>query len=232
MQGKAIATRVTDAVTTTRDAVRSALPAGFATAVASQPRIGTLSGLKGEFIRKSLHMTIALVPAIATVAGVFSTLALLAAGVLAYTAAEYVRLQGHSVVFISSVTILASRERDRGHFVAGPVTLGIGTMLALLLYPAPAAFLAIYALAFGDGLAALIGRAFGTIQILPGTSLEGSLACFVAVYAAAYVVTGRLTESIVLALAATMLEALPTNDMDNIILPVGVGLLATLILQL
>lgn len=231
MQGKAI-TQITDAITMTRNGVRSVLHAGFTTAIPERSDIDRLSGLKGEFIRKALHMTIALVPAIATVAGAFATLVLLATGVLAYTVAEYIRLQGHSVIFISSVTVLASRARDRGHFVAGPVTLGIGTMLALLLYPAPAAFLAIYALAFGDGFAALVGRAFGTVQILPGTSLEGSLACFVAVYTAAYVVTGRIAESIVIAIAATVLEALPTNDMDNVILPVGVGLLTTLILQL
>jgi hypothetical protein len=35
----------------------------------------------------------------------------------------------------------------------------------------------------------------------------------------------------VIAVAATFLEALPTDDMDNIILPVGVGMIATLLLS-
>jgi dolichol kinase len=152
---------------------------------------------------------------------------ILAAGVLLYTSAEYYRLEGRSIAVITAVTVVASRSRDRGKFVVGPVTLGIGAMMALLLYPANAAFLAIYALAFGDGLASLVGRAFGTINMLPGASLEGSLACFVAVFTASYAVTGNMLHAIALGVFATLLEALPTDDLDNILLPVGVGLLAT-----
>ena len=187
---------------------------------------------RGECVRKSLHMLIALVPGIATVAGVTPTLGLLGFGVLVYTSAEYVRLQGHSVLVISSLTVLASRPRDRGHFVAGPVTLGIGAMLALLLYPAPPAFLAIYALAFGDGFASLVGRSVGRIRIANGTTLEGSLACLAAVFGSAMAVTGSLADSLTVALTATFLEALPSDDLDNIILPMGVGLVATLLTRI
>ncbi len=186
--------------------------------------------LRGEFVRKSLHMLIALVPGIATLAGVLPALGMLGLGVLAYTSAEYYRLQGGSVAVVSVLTVIASRPRDRGRFVVGPVTLGTGAMLALLLYPAPAAFLAIYALAFGDGIASLVGRAFGTIRITRGTTLEGSLACLFAVFVAAVALTGDVTVSLTIAVAATILEALPSDDMDNIILPVGVGLLATVLL--
>lgn len=186
-----------------------------------------VQGLRGELVRKALHMLIAFVPGIATVAGVMPTLALLALGVLVYAGAETSRIHGHSVYVISALTVLASRPRDKGHFVAGPVTLGVGAMLALLLYPAPAAFLAIYALAFGDGVASLVGRAFGRTHILPGTSLEGSLACLVAVFLAGLVLTGNPATALVVATVATVLEALPTDDMDNIILPVGVGMVAT-----
>ena len=182
-------------------------------------------------MRKALHMLIALVPGIATSVGVLPSLAILGLGVLVYSGAEYSRLHGHSVVFISRLTVLASRPRDHGRFVAGPVTLGIGAMLALLLYPAPAAFLAIYALAFGDGIASLVGRAYGRIRILPGTTFEGSLACLVAVFAVGITLTGDFATALVIAVVATVLEALPTDDMDNIILPVGVGLLSTLLLS-
>jgi dolichol kinase len=37
-------------------------------------------------------------------------------------------------------------------------------MLSLLLYPDPAASIAIYALAFGDGLASLVGKLVGRIR--------------------------------------------------------------------
>lgn len=188
--------------------------------------------LRGELVRKSLHMLIAFVPAIASLAGVTLTLAFLGLGVLVYAGAEYARMHGHPVGLIATITVLASRPRDRGHFVVGPVTLGVGAMLALLLYPAPAAFLAIYALAFGDGIASLVGRAFGRIQLLRGSTLEGSLACFAAVFAVAIIMTHSVAVSIAVAATATTLEALPTDDMDNVILPVGVGLLTTILLAL
>ncbi|MFW6292019.1 MAG: diacylglycerol/polyprenol kinase family protein [Spirochaetota bacterium] len=201
--------------------------------ISFQPVGGTRAeGLRSELVRKALHMLIALVPGIATFTGVEPTLAILGLGVLLYTGAEYRRINGHSVGFITELTVLASRPRDRGHFVAGPVTLGIGAMLALLLYPAPAAFLAIYALAFGDGIASLVGRAFGRIQLSRGTTFEGSLACLLAVFASGVALTGNVAASLVIAVVATVLEGLPTDDMDNIILPVGVGLLTTLLLGL
>lgn len=204
------------------------LGAPTATRVDARP----LENLRGELVRKSLHMLIAFVPSITTVTGVLPALAILGLGVLFYTGAEYARLHGRSVVLVSAVTVIASRPRDRGRFVAGPVTLGIGAMLALLLYPAPAAFLAIYALAFGDGIASLVGRAFGRVRIAPGTTFEGSLACFVAVFAAGLAVTGDTATALVVAAVATVLEAVPSDDMDNIIMPVGVGLVATFLLGL
>ncbi len=199
----------------------------------SRERIASvLSDLRGELVRKSIHMLIAFVPGIATLAGVMPTLAILGVGVLAYASAEYARIHGRRVVLISSLTVLASRPRDRGRFVLGPVTLGVGAMLALLLYPAPAAFIAIYALAFGDGIASLVGKAIGRTKILPGSTLEGSFACFLAVFAVSFAMTDSFSIGLAVALAATVLEALPTDDMDNIILPVGVGLLSTILLAL
>ena len=195
-------------------------------------QITGVPALRGEVIRKSLHMLIALVPGIASVVGVMPTLTLLATGVLFYTSAEYLRIHGHQVAFVSTLTVLASRPRDRGHFVIGPVTLGIGAMLALLLYPAPAAFLAIYALAFGDGFASLFGRAYGRLRPIGSKTLEGSLACLVSVFVASVMVTGRVGASLVLAAVATLLEALPTDDLDNVLLPMGVGLVATLLLAI
>jgi len=78
-----------------------------------------------------------------------------------YTYAETLRMQGVSVGLISRITEAASRRRDKGSFSYGPVTLGLGAMLALMLYPEPAAAIAIYALAFGDGFSSLFGKIFG-----------------------------------------------------------------------
>jgi phytol kinase len=93
-------------------------------------------------------------------------------------------MEGYSVPIVSKVTALAARRRDGDRFVLGPITLGLGALLSLLLYPNPAASIAIYALAFGDGLSSLVGKSFGSVRIpfTGGKSLEGSLTCMVAVF--------------------------------------------------
>ncbi|ADN01004.1 diacylglycerol/polyprenol kinase family protein [Spirochaeta thermophila] len=183
-----------------------------------------------EVLRKSLHMSIALSPGVANTLGALPTIILLALGVTAYTLAEALRISGRRVGLISLITEWASRERDRDRFVLGPVTLGLGAMLALLLYPAPAATIAIYALAFGDGFASLMGRSLGGPRI-PGTggkTITGAFACFLAVYAAAFPLTRHPGEAAAIALSATLLELVPVDDLDNILLPVGTGLIASI----
>jgi dolichol kinase len=186
-----------------------------------------LSRFQGEIVRKSLHFLIALVPLLASV-NLSATLGLLAAGTLFYAFAESSRLQGFPIPLVSELTLIASREKDRHGFVLGPVTLGLGAMLSLLLYPLPAASLAIYALAFGDGIASLAGTMMRgpRIPLLGGKTLSGTLACFAAVFVVTLGVTQRPVEAFILATAAAFFEAIPAGNFDNIILPVGVGLIA------
>lgn len=187
-------------------------------------------GLKTEFVRKSIHFLIALVPSIAAINRPFAVL-LLMAGTLSYTFMEYLRLSGVKIPVISSLTAMASRPRDMGKFVMGPVTLGIGALLALLLYPSPAATIAIYALAFGDGLASLAGRLCGRLRpsFLLGKSVEGTFVCFSAVFVSAFAVSGSLRVAAIAAVTAALIEVLPIEDYDNIAIPVTVGLVVQLV---
>ena len=184
-----------------------------------------------EMFRKAIHLAIAVVPGIAAI-DVLAAAGLLAVGIAIYAAAEQARIAGIRVALISDITVLALRERDRQGFVLGPVTLGLGAMLALLFYPEPAATVAIYALAFGDSAAAVVGTAVGRLKIpcTGGKSLAGSLACFLAVLAVTERVTGNLNASLAIAAAAALLEAAPTRDCDNLLIPAGAGLVALLLL--
>jgi dolichol kinase len=184
--------------------------------------------LQGEILRKTIHVLIAFVPVTAQLLGTGVVMSLLALGVLAYSTAETLRLSGGHVLLVTRVTVLAARPRDRGRFVLGPVTLGIGAMMSLMLYPDPAATIAIYALAFGDGIASIAGKLFGRIRIplTSGKTVEGTMACLAAVFVATYSVTGRPELSATVASAAAIIELAPTEDLDNIILPVGVGFIA------
>jgi dolichol kinase len=201
----------------------------------SVPAIRLGRELKTELIRKSIHLLIATVPFCATFVGPFVTLGLLAVGTLIYSYAEFLRQRGGHIPIISRVTELASRRRDLGHFVLGPVTLGIGAMLTLMLYPEPAASIAIYALAFGDGLASLVGKLFGRTRLLrTEKTVEGSASCFFAVLLTTYLILSGnggsgwigIAVAFMVALVATVVEALPLKDSDNLVMPAVVGLTA------
>ncbi len=197
-----------------------------------QKRTTLSDELRTEVIRKSVHVMVATVPGLTVLIGTAATLALLASGTLLYTYAEVRRRQGFSIPIITRITELSSRTRDLNRFVMGPITLGIGAMLALMLYPHPAAAIAIYALAFGDGIASVVGKLFGRLEIplTGGKTLEGSLACTLAVAVSVFLVIPSTSVAIVVAVTAATLEALPTHDADNLIMPVGVGLTATFLL--
>jgi phytol kinase len=183
--------------------------------------------LRTEVVRKAIHLLIALVPLLAAI-DVHFTVGLVGAGTLFYIFAENARMRGYSVILVSDLTLIASRDGDRGGFVLGPVTLGIGAMLALLLYPLEASVIAIYALAFGDAAASLIGKLVGGLEIpfTGGKTFVGSFACFAVVLFVSYRLTGEVESSLIIALSAMVFEALPSTDMDNVLLPVGTGFVA------
>jgi phytol kinase len=181
--------------------------------------------IQTELVRKSIHLLVAATPALASIhLGVTETL--LVVGLLVYSFSESMRLGGREIPFISRLTRMASRSRDRDKAVLGPITLGLGALLCLLLYPEPAASVGIYALAFGDGLSSVVGKLFGRIKMpfTGGKTLEGSLAAFVAIFCASFVVSRKLGLSLTVALAGTFLEALPLEDLDNLVIPLGTAL--------
>jgi dolichol kinase len=195
------------------------------------PALSYTWDLKTEIIRKLIHFLIAFCPVMAGL-NRNVTIAFLAAGVLLYTAFELLRLAGVRVPLVSSVTAAAARPRDEGHFVLGPVTLALGALFSILAFSPAAAAVAIYALAFGDGFASLVGRFFGRFRpaFMNGKSIEGSLACFTAVFIAAFKVCGSFQLAGAAALGAAFVEAFPLDDYDNLILPLSVGFVVQIFL--
>ena len=181
------------------------------------------SDLHTELVRKSIHFFIALSPGMAAI-NFNLTVSLLIAGIVGYIVVEMLRLSGVDVPLVSALTRMASRRRDMGHFVAGPVTLGFGALFALLWFPLPVATVGIYALAFGDGFASLAGKFFGRTRpaLLGGKSIEGSMACYAAAFISAYWVSHSFRAAFAAACTAALVEALPLNDCDNIAIPLAV----------
>lgn len=174
-----------------------------------------------ELVRKSIHLCCGLMPLI------FSWnrdagLLLLSVVLLLYFVAEGMRQRGIRIPIISALTELAARSRDEGKFVMGPVTMALGVIITELAFPETSAALGIYALAFGDGLASLVGKFIGRCHIpfAQGKTAAGSLACFGAVFISSFLVTGDITCALILACAGTCIELLPLKDLDNFFIPV------------
>ena len=185
-----------------------------------------ISVVQQEACRKIIHSLIVFVPFIA---GYSYALAyfLLTSGIALYSWSEYQRLTGRYVPVLSDIKEKAFRTRDVDHFAKAPVTLAMGAMGALALYPMPAAAIAIYALAFGDTAACLVGKSFGRTQIpYTGKTWAGSAACFATVFMLAFHATGcSVTKTAAVALAATLTELLPIKDYDNLLIPLVTGLM-------
>lgn len=202
---------------------------GNAFNAAGKNRGPAVRGFKAELARKSLHALIALTPFLASV-NRSNTALLLMGGTLFYAAAESLRFLGFFPPLISPITEAVLRKREKGRFVMAPITLGLGALLALLIFPPKAAAAAVYALAFGDSAAALVGAFLGRIRpaFMRGKSVEGSLACFFAAALPCFLIFGDAKTAAAVALAAVLADAPPLGDFDNLVLPLAAGLAALL----
>lgn len=180
-----------------------------------------------EVFRKSIHLCSAFVPTFLAFA-YWPVLGLLGCALIFYTFTEIVRLKGINVPVISKITAVAARKRDENKFVLGPVTLVIGIMIASILWMPSAARIGIYALAFGDGLASLVGKLIGRVHIpfTNGKTAAGSLTCFFAVFLSSFAVAQDAALSLQLGLVAMIVEVIPMTDFDNIVIPIVIGGLA------
>lgn len=189
-----------------------------------------INSLVKEVFRKSIHLCSAIIPFLLKKA-YWQIIILLFIALTGYSICEFLRLKGHEIPLISKITETAARKRDENKFVLGPVTLVIGILLAALIYPLESASVAIYALAFGDGLASLVGKLCGRIKIpfSGGKTLEGSLACFFAVLISSFLVCRNFLEALIIASAGMLIELLPLKDYDNILIPILIGLIHCLL---
>lgn len=188
--------------------------------------------IQTELLRKGIHLLVGATPLLASIS-LPVTEGLLVAGLLVYTIAESLRLQGRELPLITRLTRMASRTRDRDRAVLGPITLGLGALLCLMLYPEPAASVGIYALAFGDGLSSVVGKLFGRVRLpfTGGKTLEGSLAAFAAIFWAAWWASDNLPVALAVAASGTLLEALPLEDLDNLVIPLGTALVFSVLIM-
>ena len=181
-----------------------------------------------EVFRKTIHLSSALTVVFAERWYTPTVIGIIGISIL-YCISEFLRMHGHELYLITNITRYASRKRDKGRFVLGPLTLAGGVLAALLLFPIHTAKIAIFALAFGDGLASLVGKRFGKIRLafFKDKTVAGSLTCFAAVFLSTFAVSGNFWKSLVLGIAGAGIEMLPLKDYDNLLIPIAIGFLAS-----
>jgi len=183
--------------------------------------------IKKEVFRKTIHMMAAFVPFFYFFSTSIVLISLLSI-TLVYFFSEILRHRDIKIPFITKIIELASRSRDQGKIVLGPITLSMGIYLALVFFDYRSAVIAIFALAFGDGVASLFGKTVRgpKIPFTFGKTISGTMGCFV-VLTLVYTACGlTFTQAILLALFASVVEAFPTGDYDNLLIPVLTGAVA------
>jgi HAD superfamily phosphoserine phosphatase-like hydrolase len=182
-----------------------------------------------EFRRKGIHFGAVLVPFFVGIS--FSiTLNLLMAITALFIFSELLRLNGASLPVISFITRLCIRTREQRRFTIAPVTLSLGIIFSLLLFPKLIAGVVITIVAFSDSIATVIGRFYGRVKIPynHGKSVEGSIAFLVSAFICSicYVPLGF---ALIVSFVSCIIESLPI-EFDNISIPLGTGLFLGLII--
>ena len=125
--------------------------------------------------------------------------------------------------------MLRSQERRGG--LTGATYYLIGSFLCILFFDKTLAIVCLCFLTLGDLFAALIGKQWGRIKLFSRKSLEGSLACFTVCTGIALLIGLHPVVAITGALAATLIELLPTGVDDNITIPLISGLAMHLLIS-
>ena len=182
-----------------------------------------------EFRRKGIHASSLFVPLLAGINYIL-TLELLAATTIVYLASEWSRLNGIRFPVLSSVTRLCVRASERRRFAFAPVTLALGVVFSLVLFPTLIASVSIAILACADSMATIAGKFYGKIRIPYNhkKSLEGSIAFFITAFICA-VIYVPLKTALIVSLVSCIIESLPV-EFDNISIPLGTGLFLWLII--
>lgn len=196
-------------------------------------------GLKNELLRKAIHLSSVVIPIsyyfleknflliLVGTGTAFMILLDLARKIFPYVNEFYVKVMGF---------VLRKHETDvKKHFFTGGTYYAIGFFLTLLLFKREIAAPALMIMIISDTLAALVGKFYGKHSLWKKT-YEGSMTFFVS-GAAIIFLTPRITSvfteyifALIALLAVTVIEALPWELDDNVMIPVSFGLIYTILL--
>ena len=181
---------------------------------------------KKELFRKFIHIFGAGIPFLTKVIDKNYVLTFLTIIIIFYLISEFLRHHGLSTLFISKITKRAQRLIETRNIIFGPVLLGIGIILTLLLFDYNIYTPSILVVSISDTLSAIIGAKIGKHQLqhLKNSSVEGSLAFFFSSFIILFFYY-PFNISIIGAFFSTLIEIIPIYNLDNLAIPLGTGAL-------
>ena len=126
--------------------------------------------------------------------------------------------------FFEKYLFFMMRSFEKQGSLTGSTWVFVGALITIILVPQPFSLLALFFLAFGDTLAALVGMKFPFIKI-GNKTLSGSLACFIMCLFVGLILNFEISSEIILigAFTATIAELTSIKINDNISIPVLSG---------
>ena len=128
-----------------------------------------------------------------------------------------------SKIFTRYLSIMMRNFEKQGS-LTGATWVFVGALVTIVIVPQPFCILALFFLAFGDSVAALIGMKFPFVKI-GNKTLSGSLACFTMCLFTGLIFDFNISLEIILAgaFAATLAELASMRISDNLLIPLLSG---------
>ncbi len=186
---------------------------------------------RNEAIREIIHSIGFLTTLASIFIGVIQVASFLVLIIAVYILSEFSRIQWKNSFFFSNITLKATSSSERYEFVTTPIFLALGVVLSLLLFPTPANYASIAIVTLGDSTASIFGRLFGKtpIPFNKCKNLEGSLAGFTTAFLGVIYFLNPI-QALIAATVGMLIEAAPIPINDNLSIPLGSGILITLLL--
>lgn len=195
---------------------------------ASKPRTPSRFSLKRELQRKSIHLSMMVIPVWLYVTPKNWGLLGLIIATSATVVSDLLRLTDHRLRrFFMRLFRSLIRSHEEEHLL-GSTYFMIAALLCVLAFDEKVAVAALVFLILGDTAAAVIGKRYGRPRYW-GKSFQGSLACFFTCVIVGAALLDNAWVILVGALTATIAEALPVPMDDNMRVPIISGLAMQLV---
>jgi len=169
-----------------------------------------------EVHRKLIHLSSSVVPLALLILPADTGTALAAAALVGAIVIDLVRLRWEAFgSFLKRYLGMAMRPHEADE-LTGSTFLCLAALVCIVLFPMPITVSALFFLTLGDTAAALVGQRWGRTPLVPGKTLEGTLACLATCTIVVVLMPGiPLTAGLAGAFVATAVELFGTAAIDD-----------------